>query len=149
MLLLVLPYANPIMGVMEENKEIEETVVYFYGEKMCLTLIGTWAVSVREATSTGHTEAAEEIVSLVSSRVLLSPLQALFPSVTKTDLTNEKSSLFSENLMTDCHSRDSCLALLGLFRAGGGLTKGERHGRVGAGGCCNRLQLFISSASDV
>lgn len=40
-LLLVLPYANPIMGAMEENKEIEETVVYFYGEKICLTLIGT------------------------------------------------------------------------------------------------------------
>lgn len=40
MLLLVLPYANPIMGATEENKEVEETVVYFYGEKMCLTLNG-------------------------------------------------------------------------------------------------------------
>lgn len=39
-LLLVLPYAKPAMGAVEENKESEETVAYFYGEKMCLTLTG-------------------------------------------------------------------------------------------------------------
>lgn len=111
-----------------------------------------WAVSVREATSTGHIEGAEEAVSLVSGCVLPLPLQALLPPVTKTDLTNEKSSLSSENLVTDCHSRDPCLALLALFRAGGDLTNGERHRWDAATGCsCSflvRLTCQLLSLKD-